>query len=916
MLNKTSLRGAACYLMGLTLLGATSELAISAAQAQQAERQYSFNISARPVPQAVNEIGRIAGISVVFRENSPISPTGSSVRGTMTVSQALSQLLAGTGLSFTYTNDDTVTITNAAQTETSVVAPADGSLVLDTINVVGADGWGRLGEADQNYQVAGTINHISEENIQRFRGSSAGDFLKGTPGVMTGDNRNSGAIDINVRGMQGFGRVPVVIDGAQQQNTVYRGYSGVASRNYIDPDLIGGVSIEKGPSAGVYGVGATGGVAIMRTISADDIIPEGKDWGVRVRGGFSTNTSSPPPVGTTGGIHGFSSQSYRTGCSYRCVIETLPNPEPSIETYGTATGMDRPAALLPTGGNGSIAYAHRWDNFEFVGAYSRRKTGNYHAGTHGKLPDIEKSVNRYYQTGDRWVDYTEYSLGGLNRYRAGEEVLNTSQDNTSYLAKGKLMFEEGHELELGYMRYESKFGELMPSVILRGDGVVQADLSTVSMDSYTARYKWDPAENDFINLRANLWHTHTDTQILTPYEFFGIDYSQGYWDVANRTGFDISNTSVVNTHWGDVTLNYGGSYTYETLAPADGYNLDAVGVVDALQARDGWRREASSFIASEWKPFDWLKFNTSLRYTWTHSYDNNPTFVYALDESFNNEEKNSGIAPIAAVTIEPIQGYQIYARYAEAIRSPGIFESTSGWSVNASPTLALKPEHSKNWEFGTNLLLDDILTDDDSLRFKLAWFNNRTDDYLTRVDYVNTESETVGRTAMRNIDYARWKGVEVSAAYDNGRFFAEASGTYYSSMEFCSGDTGAWYIGSCLEGGVTNGYVQMHVTPKVSGSLTLGGRFFERKLELGARATYVGERPVSTSAKESGGYTTITEWSPYTLVDVFGSWKFSENNSLDFAVDNLTDVYYMDALTLGLMPSPGRTTRVNLTVKF
>lgn len=881
----------------------------------QSDQLRSFSIPRQPLAAALSLFSRQSGLQVSQAAGAAGDVTANAVNGSYTPEQALAELLRGTGIDYRIGANRSVLIGPVSLPAEDAGIDADGSTVLPTIVISGSNRWGRLGDADQNYQTAGSVNHISERNIQRFRGSSAGDFLKGTPGVMTGDNRNSGAIDINVRGMQGFGRVPVVIDGAQQQNTVYRGYSGVASRNYVDPDMIGGVTIEKGPSAGVYGVGATGGVAIMRTITADDIISEGKNWGVRVRGGFSTNTSSPPAAGTTGGIYGFESQSYRTACSYRCTVQTLPNPEPSVATYGAPTGMDRPGGLLPTGGNGSVAYAHRWDNFEIVGAYARRKMGNYHAGTRGDVPDIEKSVNRYYLSGDRWVENTVYSLGGLNRYRAGEEVLNTSQDNTSYLAKGKLKLDGGHELELGYMRYESEFGELMPSIILRGDGVVQAPLSNVSVDTYTARYKWDPEENDLINLKANLWHTYTDTQILTPYEFFDIDMSQGYWDIAKRTGVDISNTSVFDTRWGGLTLDYGGSYTYETLAPPDGYNLEAAGVLDALQARDGWRKEASAFVASEWKPFDWLKFNTSLRYTWTHSYDNNPTLVYALGEYLNNEEKNSGFAPIAAVTIEPVRGYQIYARYAEAIRSPGIFESTSGWSVGSNPTLALKPEHSKNWEFGANVLLDDVLTDGDSLRFKAAYFNNRTDDYLTRVNYIAEEDETVGTTAIRNIKYAKWKGVELSAVYDAGWIFAEASGTYYTSMEFCTNDQ-SWIVENCRPGGVTNGYVQMHVTPKVSGSFMLGGRFFEEKLELGGRVSYVGERPVSTSNAESGGYTAIVEWSPYTLVDLFGSWKFNENASLDFTVDNVTDVYYMDALTLGLMASPGRTFRANLTIKF
>lgn len=105
-------REAACCLSALVLLGAVSGMAISAAQAQQAERQFSFDIPAKPVPQAVNDIARIAGISVVFRENRPITAKGNPVRGTMTASQALSQLLDGTSLTYSFTNGNTVTITD------------------------------------------------------------------------------------------------------------------------------------------------------------------------------------------------------------------------------------------------------------------------------------------------------------------------------------------------------------------------------------------------------------------------------------------------------------------------------------------------------------------------------------------------------------------------------------------------------------------------------------------------------------------------------------------------------------------------------------------------------------------------------------------------------------------------------------
>lgn len=78
--------------------------------------------------------------------------------------------------------------------------------------------------------------------VERFKGAVPADIFKGMVGVNSGDARNSGALDPNVRGIQGQGRVPVTIDGTEQAITVWRGYAGANNRNYIDPMLIGGMT--------------------------------------------------------------------------------------------------------------------------------------------------------------------------------------------------------------------------------------------------------------------------------------------------------------------------------------------------------------------------------------------------------------------------------------------------------------------------------------------------------------------------------------------------------------------------------------------------------------------------------------------------------------------------------------------------
>lgn len=897
-------------LMSTTMLAATLPSLAGTAQAQQ-DASIDYSIPAGPLAETLNRFADVSRLQLIYDASIARGLRSPGVNGRRSPQAALGEILAGTGVRYSFSGERTVVLTADGAALGQATVGADGATALETIAVSG----GR--PEDATYQTAASSAYISQEEIELFRGTSTGDFLKGIPGVMTGDNRNSGAVDINIRGMQGFGRVPVVVDGAQQQNTVYRGYSGVASRNYLDPDLIGGVEIIKGPSGGVYGVGATGGIAHMRTINADDILTDGKDIGIRLRGGMMSNTASPPPAGTTGGVYGVS-KSYTTGCNTNCTITPAPD-HLDLANFGGTTGFDRPAMFEPSSGSGSVAFAKRWENLDVVAAYSRRKTGNYFAGTNGNTPTIKKSVNRVVRPGrpgrpETWTEITSFSLDGLNRYRAGEEVLNTSQDNSSYLLKGKITLDGGHTIDLGYINYLSEFGELMPSVIIRGEGAVQAPLSEVESNTYTARYNFQPDDNDLINLKANLWHTNVETQIRTPYEFFGLDYSQGYWDIAKRTGVDISNESLFDTQWGELTLVYGGSYTYETLAPPDNIASLSGAVNNTLEARNGWRREASGFVSSEWKPFDWLKLDGTMRYTWTHSYDNTPTRV-ATGLYLNNEEESSGFAPIIAATVEPIDGLQFYGRYAEAIRSPSLFESTSGWSFDSAPTLALKPEHTKNWEFGMNVLFDGVFDSDDEVRFKAAYFNNRTDNYLTRT-IETADIDKVPSTTLRNLRYAAFKGFEASARYDVGWFFTEVGGIYYTDTEFCTNEDQLFGRERCFDGGVPNGYAQLHVPPKMSGTLTLGTRLYEEKLTLGGRVTYQGERAVDSKSTSSGGYTASIAWEPYTLLDLFATYKISETASFDLSIDNVTDVYYMDALTLGLMPSPGRTVRATLTAKF
>jgi len=164
--------------------------------------------------------------------------------------------------------------------------------VLDTINIGG--GAGPIGAADKPYETAGSLSHISREDIDRVPPVSTSDVFGTTPGVISAGGHSGISINPNIRGLQGMGRVNTTVDGARQTSSSYRGYSGNRDEVFVDPDMIGGVDISKGPSESV-GTGTIAGTINFRTLEARDIVKDGDSHGVRFRTSLDTSTIAPRP---------------------------------------------------------------------------------------------------------------------------------------------------------------------------------------------------------------------------------------------------------------------------------------------------------------------------------------------------------------------------------------------------------------------------------------------------------------------------------------------------------------------------------------------------------------------------------------------------------------------------------------------
>ncbi|CNI81800.1 TonB-dependent receptor plug domain-containing protein [Yersinia pekkanenii] len=257
-------------------------------------------------------------------------------------------------------------------------------------------------------------NTIHLDDIKNIRGTNNADVFGNETSLQINNSRNEGgAIDVGIRGLQGNGRVPIVIDGSLQSTNTWRGYQGSADRTYIDMDLIESITIEKGASKGKFSGGAIGGTIKMKTIDAAKIVPSGDNFGILFKGGTYNNNRRPD----------------------------IASVEDDQSNYKLSNGINSYSF-----NNGSVTAGLAYINydFDFLIAHSERYQGNYFAGKHGY---------------DKYSEKTPIS--------PGQEVVNTSYESHSSILKIGLNINPYNRVDINLRRHEQKAGEVLSAGLLQ-----------------------------------------------------------------------------------------------------------------------------------------------------------------------------------------------------------------------------------------------------------------------------------------------------------------------------------------------------------------------------------------------------------------------------------------------------------------
>lgn len=822
----------------------------------------SFNIPAQALASAISAFGRQSGLQVTLSAAQAGDVHTNAVVGSFTPSEALARMLTGTGMRGSVNGSSAVIRLGAANA--SDLSIADGSTPLETITVErgarnAATGAGFQGTPDWVYDTAASVSVVSRQAIEKKQPRNAYDLFSGVSGVSVAGAAQNPGVAINVRGLQDQTRVTTTIDGARQ-NFQQAGH-GYTSNVYIDPLLVRTIEVEKNAAAGVGSGGSHGGVVGFRTLIADDILLPGRNGGGWIDATRGTN---------------------------------------AYDFYGSAAL----AARTP-------------DNIDIVAAVSRKNLGEYAIGGNGTL---------------------EGNPGG-------DKPVFTGSDITSGLFKAGLDLENDQRVEFGFIGYDAGFTTSTALATLQNTNHVRNLTGTLT-------YTWKP-DDPLFDLKGQLWWNKTQNR---QWRSGRNDY--GEFDVSyglNTYGFNLENTSKVDLPAGVLSFHYG-TELFLDRAGTEALNHEA-GDTDNTwwftgpnPTGDRWL--SSTFASAKYEHQEWLEASIGGRYDyykikgsstidggsesyvvtpgvcrvyWTTGPNAGTCRVWTTRPVFGQrniiheidlDQSGGRFSPEALIAVKPLDGVQIFGKYAEGFRPGTLGEMLLGGShignlMDYAPNAYLKPETSQTWEIGLNLTADDLLTGGDSLRVKAAYFDKTVDNYIA----LGTVNGTPAADGQASSYYAytnllgdsRLRGVEVEANYDAGPYYAGGSFTY-TKGDFATTYSDDPWGNATSTGNGTILYVS--VAPKYRFTADVGVRFLDDRLNIGARANRI------VPSEQLGLFSTIYRAKPYTTFDIYGSWDFNENASLRFAVNNVTDVAYIDPMNSSDFPAPGRTATLSLKVRF
>lgn len=792
-----------------------------------------------------------------------------------------------------------------AKADDAAPSAKENDMVLDKLKV---EGTSNAQEGDWVYDELHSVSEISREQMDNRPARHAADILEQTPGVYSSVSQQDPALSVNIRGMQDYGRVNMNIDG-MRQNFMKSGHGQRNGVMYIDPEILSNVVIEKGATSGVGGAGVIGGVATFNTINTSDFLKPGKEVGGKIRA-----------------MHGDNGTNF-------------------IGSAALALGNEYGDILI---------------------AASERNLSDYWPGNKGTLGDIRfgtATEKLSYDIKNNKVPFTNYKMHS-QLAKLGWNLPADQRLTFSYLQT------QIHSPNAGFM-----------TMVKEGPGIgkhgwVSSSVSNVANRNIGLDYSLKPEHIAWLDLTAKIYYVDTDDKTNT--HNADVVFRDKFWTQTRLStrGLQLQNTSfftLADHH--QFRLNYGLEW-FSDRSTGNSTHESMLGITPP-----GKRAITSTFAQLNYDYDNWLRLEGGLRHdqfrlqgnTWMLSKDFRATYTHenrcykkVHEQHVTNELKRCVITPMkmawevdrreqqlsptAAIGIKPgVQWLEFFGNYGKSWRPPAITEVLATGSAHGHgwilPNPLLAAEHSKAWETGINIQHSNLFIEEDRLVAKLAYFDTRVTNYvnleLSKEKPLHGGGSFTNATYINNLLATQFRGLEYQLSYDMGLFYTNLNYTRMIGVNsVCS--KRAWLGGGKnLAGNNKYGHYSV-INNKINniidcraarnlfgssaylpgdrGSLTLGGRIFDKKLDLGTVIRYNKGHQDSSVINNYGYANTayVADWPKYTIFDLYASYKLTNNLILRSSIENITNRAYLVSYgdSISFSPNRGRTIQGGFEYKF
>ncbi|WP_145595245.1 TonB-dependent hemoglobin/transferrin/lactoferrin family receptor [Yersinia aleksiciae] len=788
----------------------------------------------------------------------------------------------------------------SVKAETTVAVPNKNDMVLDKLKVEEAS---NAHEGDWVYDEIRSVSEISREEMDNRPARHAADILEQTSGVYSSVSQQDPGLSVNIRGMQDYGRINMNIDG-MRQNFMKSGHGQRHGVMYIDPEILSNVVIEKGASSGIGGAGVIGGIATFKTINASDFLEPGKEIGGKVR------------------------------------VITGDNGTQFIGSAALAVGNEYGDILL---------------------AASERNLKEYWPGNKGNIGKI-----RF----------------GAGSTKLGDAIKNVKVEFTNYkmhsqLAKIGWNISPDQRLVFNYLQAQihSPNAGMFTKIYNKADpyrtarfGWISSSVSDVMNSNIGLDYNLKPEHIAWLDMTAKIYYVDTDDKTDT--HNASAVFRDPFWTQTRLTthGLQLQNTSLftpADQH--QFRINYGLEW-FSDRSRGNSTHPTMQGVTPP-----GKRTITSTFAQLNYDYNNWLRLDGGLRYDqfrlqgdtwmWTdislHTRDNpcrkvpkGPSCYATVSEkmTWDVDRRERQLSPTLAMGIKPgVQWLEFFGNYGKSWRPPAITEVLATGSAHGHgwilPNPILAAEHAKAWEAGLNIQHQNLFINEDRLVAKLAYFDTRVTNYINLE--LSKRKPKLGDVSFANATYinnllkTQFRGLEYQLNYDAGFIYTNLNYTRMIGVNsICS--KYAWLGGVqgvirdknnnyyATEFGAVDNFVvckkasnlfgSSAYLPGDRGSLTLGGRIFDQKLDLGTIIRYNKGRQDDTVLSSDGNVNVayVADWPKYTIFDVYASYKLTNNLILRSSIENITNRAYIVSYgdSLSFSPNRGRTIQGGFEYKF